>query len=203
MRAYELKEAIRPAYLYHGTSIANLIQMVHQDRICSGEDTYGPDVASISFTRARTIGQKFATAKSAGVLEVWMNDFAAGLSPEPTEEEMAKVIPLAWAEHYFYSSWKQNGGGAILVLDQEKLRHRYKLEPYCDAGERGANGSKWEMEECITRDVKPMRPYVVGIILCGPFGQIANAVLDGDAKAMLDPHPEYRDAVEFIRARAR
>lgn len=199
-----LTEAVRPAYLYHGTSIANLIQMVHENRFCSGAETYGIDTASISFTRDPATAKKFATGKSASVLEVWMNEYASRLTAEPTEEEMAKAIPLAWAEHYYYSSWRQNNGGAIIVIDQEKLRQRYRLDPFCDSGERGRHGEKWEMEEVVRgRDIKPMRQYIVSIQLCGPFGQIANGVMAGDPKAMLEAHPEYREAVEFIRSLAR
>ncbi len=189
MRATELYET-RYAPLYHGTSVSQMIQAVYENKLDSGGHY-------ISLTREVSVAEKFAQ-KSEATLEIWMNDGERNhvLSADPTDEEMAKHFPLAYAEHHFVGSW--TSGGAIFVLDQEKIRTRFRLTPYTDSP-----GEKWEMEERLTRDLTPLRDYITGVKLVrnSAFGAIAMSVINGDPKLGIDPHPEYTDAVRFIQGK--
>lgn len=189
MRATELFET-RYAPLYHGTSVSQMISAVHENKL----NSFGH---YISLTRDISVAKKFAR-KSEATLEIWMNDGIHGplLSDDPTDEELAMHLPLAYAEHHFVGSW--TSGGAYFIFDQEKIRTKYRLTPYTDD-----YGEKWEMEERIHRDLVPLRDYIVGIKLVGnsAFGQITQAILNGNDKIGLKPHPEYKDSIDFIRSK--
>jgi hypothetical protein len=189
MRASDLFET-RYASLYHGTSVTNLILAVHENCLSAGGQY-------ISLSRSIEIAKKFA-GKSEATLEIAMNDQSvnAVLSDDPTHEEMAEHFPIAFAEHYYVGSW--TSGGAIMVLNNEKIRARYRLRPFAD----DRDDHKWELEERLTRDLKPLRDYIteVKLVRNSAFGAITKAVLNGDEEAGIKPHPEYRDAINFIRS---
>ncbi len=190
MRARELTET-RYAPLYHGTSVSQMIQAVHENVLSAGGQY-------ISLSRDIAVAKRFCR-KSESTLEIWMNDHDRNsqLSDDPTDAEMAEHFPLGFAEHHFVGSW--TSGGAIFVFDQEKIRARYRMTPHAD----DRDDAKWEMEERLTRDLTPLRDYITGIQLMpnAAFGAIAHAVTSGNDKLGITPHPEYTEAVRFIQSR--
>lgn len=190
MRAVEIFEAYY-APLYHGTSVSQMISAVHQNKLDA-------DGYYICFSRDINVAKRFCT-KSESTLEIWMNDHNHNdvLSSDPTDDEMATHFPLAYAEHYFVGSW--TSGGAILILDQQKIRNRFKLRPTADS----RDSHKWEMEERLHRDLVPLRDYIIGIKFMknAAFWNIANSVIRGDEALGITPHPEYQEAIDFIRGK--
>lgn len=192
MRYRDLLET-RYAPLYHGTSVSQMVQAIHEDKL----DAWGH---YISFTRDINIAKKF-TRKSQATLEIWANDLdrSGKLSDEPTGEEFAEHMPLAFAEHHFVG--QHGNGGAIYVFDQEKIKKQFKIKPFSDDPQVD---HKWEMEERLTRDLEPLRDYILEIKLmkhCA-FGSIERAVVYGDPDLGLTAHPEYSNAFDFIRSKA-
>lgn len=189
MRWSDLYES-RYAPLYHGTSISALIQAVHDNALCSGG-------YYISLSRDITVAKKFA-CKSESTLEIWMNDPDRNqdLSDDPDDQELAEKLPLAFAEQHFVGSW--TSGGAIMVLDQQKIKTRFRVTPFSD----DHSSHKWEMEERLTRDIKPLRDFLIEIKLMpnSALGAIARAVISGDEELGIHPHPEYTEAVRFIQS---
>jgi hypothetical protein len=195
MRAHELLET-REAFLFHGTSVTSALEALREDRLRAYDH-------AISFTRDFSIARKFATIKSAGVIEYWTNE-RYDLFPSDNhlnDEHIAKVLPAAFLEHHWVGSWVGSSGGIIFVLDASKIRQRFRLTPHNDG--RDNQDGKWEMEErLMKRDLVPFKMFVRKIIVSTNFPQIVDDLLSGNEKLGVSAQPQYREAVQFIRSKA-
>jgi len=179
-----------PDELYHGTSIARLLEILREDRM------RGNGAAGISFSRNIGIARRFANGRSSSVLEDFGDMNADRLPEGASMAEIAKVIPAAHAEHHYVGSWSRNGG-AILVFDRAALEARYRLECYETPGPQGHS----EHEERVGRDIRKVRELLKGIYVSQGFGQISRALLFGEPSIGVEPQRQYRKAIEFIRER--
>jgi len=178
-------EAVRPAYLYHGTSVTSALEILKSDRISSGGYT-------ISLSRNIDIGKKFADIKSEAAIEEWVNERASELSGDPDDAEIAAVIPVAVIEKWFAD--RSHEGGVIFVLDQTAIKHRYSVSPHND--DPHTHDGKWEYEERISRDIYPVKPLIVSILVTKDFPQISEAILNGFRG--VEPQPQYASELAFI-----
>jgi len=181
---------MNPDELYHGTSIARLLEIIREDRM------RGNGTAGISLSRNIGIARRFANGRSSSVLEDFGDMNADRLPDGAGEAEIAKVMPAAHAEHHYVGSWSRNGG-AILVFDREALEARYRLECYETPGPEGHS----EHEERVGRDIRKVRELLKGIYVSRGFGQISRALLFGEPSIGIEPQRGYRKAIEFIRDR--
>jgi len=176
--------------LYHGTSIARLLEIVREDRMRVN------GTAGISFSRDIGIARRFANGRSASVLEDFGDMNADRLPEDAGDADLARVVPAAYAEHHYVGSWSETGG-AILVFDRNVLGARYRLEPYETPGPMGHS----EHEERVGRDLTKVRGLLKGIIVTQGFGNISRALVFGEPSLGIAPQPRYRKAIEFIRDR--
>lgn len=189
--------AVRSADLYHGTSVASLLDIIKDNCIESGG-------FNISLSRDLSIAKKFADSKSGNVIEV-MRDIKGGDQYEDVDfddenavdQADARIIPAAYIEKNLYDHGIH--GGAILVLDRDLLRQRYKLSPHSDDPH---GDHKWEREERITKDIRPVKPLIKHIILGRSFVNIADNLLHGNTRAGIDPQPQYAEAIAYIKSKA-
>lgn len=189
LRIYQL-ESVRDADLYHGTSVSNLLEIIKENCIKSGG-------YSISFTRSIAVAKKFAANKSEVAIEEWADINVDKLSDRPSNNEYAKIIPAAYIEQQMV--YNGVASGAILVFDKNILKQRYKITPYND--DPYYNNGKWEMEERITKDIRPVKPLIKEIITMQSFDNIANILINGKSSINIAPQPQYTAAIQFIKSR--
>jgi hypothetical protein len=70
-------------------------------------------------------------------------------------------ISLTRSQDSFVKDWM--GNVPIIVLDQDKLRHNYKIRPYQSYDEYG--DSEDEMEEVVDKSITNLNKYIIKIIL--------------------------------------
>lgn len=136
-----LGEAVRPGYLYHGTTVDGLFEMLDANTI--EDKTYFPtthkNVPDWAL-RKRDMGENYITGVS--------------MTRNP----------------YFARKWcSKKGDGAVLVLDGEKLKHRHRIIPISFWSGRGvkipAHGPAYadENEEFCVGKIAPLSAYLIEV----------------------------------------
>lgn len=130
MKIIELFEAIRPAYLYHSTTIK------HASSIILGDEIKAMTAHTID---AFDIGKKYAMDK--------YKDTILGIS-------LTRSLPFA-------RSWDD----VVFVLNQEKLRQKYKMIEIDYNEERWNTHAHGEAEEFLIGSIKPLSKYLIKILI--------------------------------------
>jgi hypothetical protein len=176
----------RDADLYHGTSLTNLLEILSTD--CLGKEGM-----PTSLTRNLRYALRFAHGKASIALEEWTGIKCEEFLNFPSDAEYARVIPVAFVEQRYRSH-----EGAILVLDQDRLKQRYKIKPYDDSGNNLMAG-KWEMEERLKgRLITLIKPFIKSIIVGNSFENMKQILLHGSRELSVLPQPQYMEAISFI-----
>lgn len=142
-------EAVRPGVLYHGSDPDNVVQIIMADRINGSTPHYATPIKVIKgYNRAVPLGFRKHE------IEQFDNVYGVSLTRDPN----------------FARRWK-SGLGIVLVLDEQKLRHNFRMVPVNYYGDRS------ESEEFVVGAIKPLSRYLLSIEVSA---QVMQEMLDED-----------------------
>jgi len=135
LELFDVNEAVRGGVLYHGTDPDNAVQIMAADRI-NGSTPHNAKPLRVVNGVNKLVPLGFRQHE----IERFDNVYGVSLTRDPN----------------FARRWK-SGQGVVLVLDEQKLRQKFRMMPVNYYGDRT------ESEEFVVGAIQPLSRYLVAI----------------------------------------
>lgn len=182
-----VEESVRPAYLYHATSLAGLMGIISSDRINASDEVKRNRPEGFPADEGVSLTRSIHFAKD------WAHHSSERISEEPHS-------PIEGAE-----AKKAPSTGAIIVFDTQSLANRFKMRPVDDLRNRQFKGGTYghpEAEELLSGDLTNVKRYIAGIKILATPDQYAAFKNEVKLRSKKEHKDEIASVLYFIDAKS-